>query len=98
MSSEVKAEQQEFDVSVDETPLVGAQERMCVHCFVIVFDKDTSTVATVCGHKCGAVKDKRRSVNPEHDEQKARRTQEAFILAHRSECPRNRRAFYRMIP
>jgi len=87
-----------LDEMLADEPQIGAQKRNCVHCFVVVFDEESSMVVTVCAHKCGAVKDRRGSIHPDSDREKARRTQEAFRLSHVRGCPRDRRSFYRMIP
>lgn len=97
MNQEIEG-QQTLDEALVDKPRVGAQSRNCIHCFVVVFDEPSGTVATVCAHKCGAIKDKRPSISPVEDKERAKRTQEAFMLSHVRGCPRDRRAFYRMIP
>lgn len=87
-----------LDEALVDKPQVGAQSHNCIHCFVVVFDESSQMVATVCAHKCGAVKDKRPSLDAAGDKDKARRTQEAFRLSHVRGCPRDRRRFYSMIP
>lgn len=62
--------------------------RNCPHCFVTTYHPDTNIVSVLCAHRCGTVKDQRPSRDPQADAAQARRTQEAFLLAHARGCPR----------
>lgn len=84
-----EAVQETFDEMIEAAERrAWLQRRACKHCFVTVYHDRDDTVSVVCGHRCGTVKDQRPSRDSEGDRQKARRTQEAFLLAHAKGCPR----------
>lgn len=90
-TSDSDAVQETFDEMLAAAERKAWLERQnCLHCFVTLYDPKTAVVRVVCAHKCGTVKSQHPSRDPRGDEAKARRTQEAFLLAHARGCPRRR--------